>query len=306
MKRKIINIDENKCDSCGLCVPNCHEGALQIIDGKARLISELFCDGLGACIGYCPQGAITIEEREAEPYNEYKVMERMVSKGSNTIMAHLEHLRDHGEEELLNQAVEYIRKNNIEMSNNVSNQSNEEVFDVEQQYSSSEQQTSVGCAGKCPGSASVDFTEIMNNDNDETLPDNSEQIFHKTALKQWPVKMHLINPSAGFYQNADVVLSADCVAYAMGNFHHHFLREQSLAIACPKLDSNKEVYVDKLIQLIEKSNINTLTVVMMEVSCCSGLMQLVQSALKKTNRKIPVKQAIVSIQGKLLKEEWKI
>ena len=101
MKRKIIEIDEDKCNGCGLCIPNCQEGALQIIDEKARLISDLFCDGLGACIGHCPEGAIEIIEREAEPYNERKVMEILVSKGRNTILAHLDHLRDHNEQEFL-------------------------------------------------------------------------------------------------------------------------------------------------------------------------------------------------------------
>jgi len=115
MKRQIIQIDEEKCNGCGQCVPNCHEGALRIIDGKARLISDLFCDGLGACIGHCPEGAIEIIEREAEPYDEQKVMEQIVPKGRNTILAHLEHLRDHNEEELLKEAIRYLKEKNIEM-----------------------------------------------------------------------------------------------------------------------------------------------------------------------------------------------
>ena len=115
MKRKIIQIDEDKCDGCGLCIPECPEGAMQVIDGKARLISDLFCDGLGACIGHCPQGAIEMVEREAEPYNESKVMENVVSQGSNTIRAHLEHLKDHGEVEFLKQAVTFLKENNIEI-----------------------------------------------------------------------------------------------------------------------------------------------------------------------------------------------
>src|SRR3990170_8334874 len=106
MKRKIIEIDEEICNGCGNCIPNCPEGALQIIDGKARLISDLFCDGLGACIGECPEDAITIEEREAEPYNEVKVMANIVKQGSNVIKAHLEHLKNHGQTEFLNQAVD--------------------------------------------------------------------------------------------------------------------------------------------------------------------------------------------------------
>ena len=109
MKRKIIQIDEEKCNGCGICIPNCHEGAMQLIDGKARLISDLFCDGLGACIGHCPEGAIEIIEREAEPYDERKVMEIMVPKGRNTILAHMEHLRDHNETEFLQQSIDYLK-----------------------------------------------------------------------------------------------------------------------------------------------------------------------------------------------------
>jgi ferredoxin len=114
MLRKIIKIDEDKCDGCGECVPNCHEGALQIIDNKARLISDLFCDGLGACIGHCPQDAISIEEREAEPYDEKKVMEYIVSGGENVIIAHLKHLLDHKEFGFFDEAINYLEENNIE------------------------------------------------------------------------------------------------------------------------------------------------------------------------------------------------
>ena len=115
MKRKIIKIDEEKCNGCGLCIPDCPEGALQVIDGKARLISDLFCDGLGACIKACPQGAMTTEEREAEPYDENKVMENVVKGGQNVIKAHLKHLKDHGEDGFYNQAVEFLRRNNMEI-----------------------------------------------------------------------------------------------------------------------------------------------------------------------------------------------
>ncbi|MFW6226941.1 MAG: ATP-binding protein [Bacteroidota bacterium] len=316
MKRNLIKIDEEKCDGCGVCIPNCHEGALQIIDGKARLISDLFCDGLGACIGHCPQHAITIEEREAEPYDEKKVMEKLVKKGRNTILAHIEHLRDHGEMDLVKQAAQYIRENNIDMSVEGDGRPAEEVFAAT--HHNAEEQVDAhahnggGCGGGCPGSASIDFSEIISNGNhqqeekEETpgAPATQQKPDFRSALKHWPVQMHLINPSAGYYQNADVVIAADCVAYAMGNFHHHFLRGRSLAIACPKLDSNKEIYVEKMTHLIDHSNINTLTVVVMEVPCCSGLLQLVDAAVKKAGRRIPVKQAVISARGELLKEEW--
>ena len=116
MLRKIIQIDEEKCNGCGLCIPNCHEGALQIIDGKARLVSDLFCDGLGACLGHCPEVAIEIIEREAEAYSETLVMQQMMKQGRNTILAHLTHLRDHKEYDLLREAVAFIKEKNIDLS----------------------------------------------------------------------------------------------------------------------------------------------------------------------------------------------
>lgn len=196
MLRKIIQIDEEKCNGCGKCIPNCQEGALRIIDGKARLISDQFCDGLGACLGYCPEGAIEIIEREAEPLT---------------------------------------------------------VF---------------------------------------------------SELKQWPVQLHLLNPQASYFRNADVILAADCVAFAMGNFHAHYLKGKSLAIACPKLDSNKESYVEKLGSMIAESKINSLTVIMMEVPCCGGLLQLAKMSRDKAKRNIPIKKVFISVQGEVLEEEW--
>ena len=119
MKRDILKIDEDLCNGCGKCVPNCHEGALQVIDGKVRLVSELMCDGLGACIGYCPEDAITIETREAEPYNEVSVMEQMKGKGKNTVAAHLKHLKDHGETGFLHEGVTYLKDHKTELTFNL-------------------------------------------------------------------------------------------------------------------------------------------------------------------------------------------
>ena len=287
MKRKIIEIDEDKCNGCGLCIPNCQEGALQIIDGKARLISDLFCDGLGACIGHCPEGAIEIIEREAEPYNERKVMEILVTKGRNTILAHLEHLRDHNEQEFLKEAFEFIKEKNIDMSEN-------ELQNHDAQHDSI-------CG--CPGSMARDFhTEEEKTGISAKAEENPLNI--PSELKQWPVQLHLLNPQASYFRNADVVLAADCAAFAMGNFHARYLKGKSLAIACPKLDTNKESYLQKLTSMITDTKINSLTVVIMEVPCCGGLLQMAQSARENAKRNIPIKLAIVSVQGEVLEEEW--
>jgi len=308
MLRKIIQIDEEKCNGCGLCIPNCNEGALQIIDGKARLISDLFCDGLGACLGHCPEGAIAIIEREAEAYNETVVMETIVKQGRNTILAHLEHLRDHNEHEFLKQAVAYIKTNNIDLSpgaevkQTVSIPLTFPTMKDTLNHVKPEQESACGC-----GSAkTIDFSIDMDKVNavaasvavvKSDLPAPSE-------LRQWPVQLHLVNPMASYFQGADVMLAADCVAYAMGDFHDRLLKNKSLAIACPKLDTNKEVYIDKLSTMISDAKINTLTVPIMEVPCCGGLIQMAKMAVQQSGRNIPVKKIVVGIKGDILLEEW--
>jgi len=315
MKRTIIKIDEELCNGCGQCVPNCHEGALQIIDGKARLISDLFCDGLGACIGYCPEGAIAMEEREAEPYNEIKVMELMVAKGRNTILAHLEHLRDHNETELLKQAIQYIKENNVNMSPQNDSPDSQHIHkpvsfgNLNQAREALSPALSAGCGGGCPGSKTIDFNIDLTKVNEaaSAVKPGHDEVSEKetpSELRQWPVQLHLLNPQAGYFKNADVVLAADCVAFSMGNFHSHYLKGKTLAIACPKLDSNKESYVEKLTTMISQSNINTLSVVMMEVPCCSGLLQMAMLARQQSGRNIPVKKSIIGVQGNVLSEEW--
>jgi ferredoxin len=278
MKRNIVKIDESLCTGCGLCIPNCHEGALQIIDNKARLISDLFCDGLGACLGHCPEGAITIEEREAEPYDERKVMDIIVTQGENTIKAHLAHLKDHNEMGYYKEAVEYLKEKNIQLNT-------EEPMEHHHHHD----------GHSCPGSMAMSF-------NNEEKTEFSGEV--PSQLRQWPVQLHLLNPSAGYFKNADVLLAADCVAFAMGNFHNDMLKGKTLAIACPKLDSNTESYVQKITAMIDDAQINTLTVVMMEVPCCGGLLQMAKMAAAGAKRKVPIKAAFVSVQGKMLQEDW--
>lgn len=311
MKRQIIQIDEEKCTGCGLCIPNCHEGALQMIDGKARLISDLMCDGLGACIGHCPEGAIEIIEREAQPYDEIAVIKDMVLKGKNVVIAHLAHLKDHQEFGYLKQGVKWMQENRASIA-----------FDIDEVISRVHNGTKVqeeiasgscGCGGHdeqpnqnhvheqhhhgggCPGSISKSFSQTKTM---HTMSDTPSQLTH------WPVQMHLINPAAAHFQNSDLILAADCVAFSLGNFHSNFLKGKTLAIACPKLDSNKEVYIDKLVALIDKSKVNTITVMKMEVPCCGGILQMVQIALQHASRKVPVKSITVSVTGEIISEDW--
>jgi ferredoxin len=280
-KRKIIRIDEEKCNGCGLCIPNCPEGAIQIIDGKARLISDLFCDGLGACIGHCPQGAITIEEREAKDYDERKVMENIVKQGKNVIKAHLEHLKEHGQTIYLNEALGYLKEKAIE-----------NPLEGEED----EMQKHVHTFSGCPGSKMMDFR------NSEMQKEDAKR--QGSQLRQWPIQLHLISPNASYYQKADVLLSADCVAYSLGDFHNDYLKGKSLAIACPKLDVGQEEYLEKIKSLIDDARINTLTVMIMQVPCCMGLVNLAKAALEKSKRKIPIKAIVVSLHGEILSEEW--
>ncbi len=281
MKRKIIQIDEEKCTGCGLCIPNCQEGALQIIDGKVRLISDLFCDGLGACIGHCPEGAIEIIEREAVPYDERRVMEILVTKGPNTVLAHLAHLRHHNEEEFLQQAINYLKENNIDLT-------------IEKH----EEHIASACG--CQGSMARDFRT----EEKPSAPEVTAPVSARSELRQWPVQLHLLNPHASYFKNADVVLAADCAAFAMGDFHARYMKEKTIAIACPKLDSNKESYIQKLTSMINETKINSLNVVMMEVPCCGGLLQMAKMARDAAGRNVPIKRSIISIQGELLEEEW--
>ncbi len=320
MKREIIRIDEDLCNGCGICIPNCHEGALQIVDGKARLISDLMCDGLGACIGHCPEGAITMETREAAPYNEVAVMQDMIGKGKNTIIAHLKHLKDHKEFVFLKEGVEFLVENRGKAGFDVDEvlqtvhghkpaEKVAEAHKVVQEQSHGHGNGHVHAhghshghdhgGGGCPGSRAMTIdrgnTSIVGGAISADAP---------SELRQWPVQMHLINPNAGYFQGSDVVIAADCVAFAAGNFHGKYLKGKTVAIACPKLDSNMEVYVNKITGLIDDAKVNTVTVIVMEVPCCGGLLKLVKAGSEKATRKVPVKLIVIGINGDPIKEEW--
>lgn len=307
MKRTVIKIDEELCNGCGNCVEGCHEGALQLINGKAVMISDLYCDGLGACIGECPVGAIELIEKETEPYSETAVMERIHTKGEAVILAHLKHLRDHDQLEWFNQGIDWCAKNGIDLD-----LTKIAVGKPKQQQSKETKPLEVPCS--CPGSIERDFKAekaaltFKSPTKAPVSPNSTMQSEHlsekSSELQQWPVQLHLLNPQASFFKNADLLLASDCSAFSHGSFHTEFLKNKVLAIACPKLDTNTESYIEKLTAMIDHSKINTITVLMMEVPCCRGLIKMANIAKEKAHRNIPIKAIVISVKGEILSEEW--
>ena len=275
MKRKIIKIDDDKCDGCGLCIPNCPEGALQIIDSKARLVSDLFCDGLGECIGHCPEGAITTEEREAEPYDESKVMENIIKAGPNTIKAHLKHLTDHNQIRFYEEGIKVLKEKGI----TIPELDKSEV-------------TPLACG--CPGSMAK---EIKQNSQTEI---NQKSLTLKSELLQWPVQLQLLNPNAQYFDNADLLISADCVPFAYANFHQKFIKGKITIIFCPKLDQVIDQYITKLAEIFRLHKIKSVTIVRMEVPCCGGIEHIVQKTLEIANKSMMVKVNVIEINGAMI------
>ena len=236
--RKIVRIDEEKCDGCGLCIPSCAEGALQIVDGKAKLVSEKYCDGLGACLGECPRGAISIEEAEAEQYDE------AAARKHTTEQRHVE-----------------------------------------------EHEGSLACG--CP-SATVQVIEPVApcscaHRDSPTTP---------SALSHWPVQLTLIPATAPFLKGADVLLVADCVPFTCADFHHRFLKGHALIVACPKLD-DFQAHQSKLTEILRRSDIKSLTVLHMEVPCCSGLTHMARQAVLQSGKGIALKEITLGIKGEI-------
>ena len=328
MERQIITINENKCTGCGLCVPDCPEGALQIIDGKARLIGDLYCDGLGACLGRCPEGAIEIETREAVDYDEFAVMANVEKQGSNVIKAHLHHLFSHGADPFSRQACQYLVEHGDDLGEFVVDgkpvnpaAAKPGTAGAQAAPAAAKPQFVAGAPGGlkaqipsqahhghgghesgCPGSRAMSFgpgvTAAASNQAQGAGTETP------TALSQWPIQMHLFNPRSPQFAGCDFLLAADCTAFALGAFHPRLLAGKKLGIACPKLDSNQEIYRDKLVALIDEARINTLTVAIMEVPCCGGLSALAQQAAAMAKRKIPIKEVVVGIEGGIQSEEW--
>jgi len=283
MKRKIIDIDEEKCTGCGLCIPDCPEGALQIIDGKARLVSDLFCDGLGACIGTCPEGAICVVEREAEPYSEEAVMEKIVPQGMGVIKAHLEHLLGHGEEALYHRAIDYLNANEIPVPPH-------EIPACPAACPGSMARTLPGREAACPGTVARSLLR-------EEAAETEQAVRVESELRQWPIQLTLANPAAAYFDDADLLVSGDCVPFAYGDFHRDFLQGKILLIFCPKLDADIEGYITKLAEIFSRHTIRSITVLHMEVPCCGGVRYVVDEALKRAGKEIPVAEKTITLQG---------
>ncbi len=278
MKRKIININPDKCNGCGLCIPDCPEGALRIIEGKARLISDLFCDGLGACIGSCPRDAITVLEREAEPYDEKRVMANIITQGEPVIKAHLEHLLDHGETGLYNEAVEYMDSNNLKIPKTERQQECENT----------------AANSSCPGSA---LLSIQKKTPEKHATGKDAKI--DSELRQWPVQLKLLNPGASYFDNANLLLAADCAPFAYGDFHRDFLAGRVVIMFCPKLDPYIDEYIEKMTAILSNHNIKSITVLRMEVPCCGGMNYVLDQAMKRSGKNIPVKSQIITVKGEV-------
>lgn len=277
--RKVISIDEEKCTGCGECIPNCPEGALQVIDGKARLVSDLFCDGLGACVGHCPTGAMTVEEREAEPYDEARVMQNIVRAGPNTIAAHLRHLEDHGAGEYYNAALAYLEEHDIP---------------VPGIRNSAVDNRPLACG--CPGSS---VRSISVPDEVEPATPAGE---HPSRLRNWPVQIVLVPAGAPYLKGADLLVAADCVCAASPDFHERFVKGRVLLVGCPKLD-DAGFYRQKLAEMFRANAPNSVRVARMTVPCCSSLGRLVRQAIADSGRPIPFAEVIIDIDGRTFTDQ---
>ncbi len=276
--RKIVHIDEELCDGCGDCVPSCAEGAIQIIGGKAVLLADNLCDGLGACLGECPRGAIRIEEREADEYDEAAVED------------HLAHMPDLGPVDLGSLLGRPTRHHEFEAPRPAHGHGH-------------------GHGGGCPGSRMMRFPLAGQTAATPAAPETAPASqgaapAAASELRQWPIQLHLVNPTAPYFQGANLLLAADCCAFASGDFHARFLRGKALAMACPKLDQGQDVYRQKLTAMVDQAGIDTITVLIMEVPCCNGLLGLARDAVAAATRKVPVKLVVLGVQGQVVREEW--
>ena len=261
MIRKLVKIDEDKCNGCGQCVPSCHEGAIQLINGKAKLTAEKYCDGLGDCLGTCPVDAITVLEREtSEDFNEEAVKIHLAGMGKK-----------------------FIPRNEL--------QNPEKIHSNNFAHASGSAHSHGNTA--CPSAATRSFKRepVEKHAATETAEQRSE-------LTHWPVQLCLVSPSAPFLQNADLLISADCVPFAYAGFHQKFLKDKALLIGCPKLD-DAGFYREKLTEIFRNCNVKKISLVHMEVPCCFGLEAIIKEALKESGKDIPLERVVVTLDGNL-------
>lgn len=247
--RKIIEIDEELCDGCGNCVPSCAEGALQIVDGKARVIADLYCDGLGACLGECPMGALKIIEREADEFDE-EAVEEFLAEQKQT-----EHIQE-----------------------------------------------APAFSGGCPSARLQSFDSPESTSAPSPCQAaNKPAAFEETesALSHWPVQIMLVPPTAPFLKGADLLVLADCVPVAFPTVHRDFLKGKAVMMGCPKFDDAQH-YIEKFAQICKQSGIKSITALVMEVPCCSGLPMIVKKGMELSGVQIPMEEVVISTRGKIL------
>ena len=254
MLRQIVKIDEELCNGCGLCVNACHEAAIGLVNGKAKLLRDDYCDGLGNCLPVCPAGAISFEEREALPYNE-----------------------------------EEVKKNTEKSSKREANAGNHSVQNMQNAEKGKE-------ACGCPGS------RVRNLEPKEVPSANKAGEVREervSMLRQWPVQIQLVPSNAPYFQNADLLIAADCTAYAYGDIHS-FMKDKITLIGCPKLDDVD--YSEKLTQILSENAIKSITILRMEVPCCGGIVNAVKTAFLKSGKMIPWHVVTIGIDGAILED----
>lgn len=258
--RSVVKIDEEKCNGCGVCVPACAEGAIQIVDGKARLVSEVFCDGLGACLGECPEDAITIEEREAAEFDEQAT-------------------RRHLEE--LNRPAAGERETPVPAGGAVHGHA----------HGDARAHADAHAFSGCPGSRVIA-------DNRPRPKDEEGTGRIASRLRQWPIQLMLVPPNAPYFQGRDLLITADCVPFAYAEYHRDYLEDKAVVVGCPKLDDNN-FYQEKLTRIFTLSDIRSVTVLNMEVPCCFGMVHAARLALQASGKKIPFTLVTFGLDGEI-------
>jgi Pyruvate/2-oxoacid:ferredoxin oxidoreductase delta subunit len=287
--RKVVHIDEEKCDGCGVCAPSCAEGAIRIIDGKARLVSDVYCDGLGACLGECPQGAITIVEREAVPFDEEAAMRRVAAIGNAGRPPHTPPA-----------PATAACPTRPEIHAAPAGQRSQGGQRGHGSQGGQRGHGSQGSQGGCPGAAVRSLSLPVVGSGLRGPAPAGETDRHAvvgpgepSGLGNWPLQLHLVP------QEADVLLVADCVPFALADFHRRFLGRRPVVIGCPKLDDT-QAYFQKLVDMLTLAKPKSLTVVHMEVPCCTGLLRLAEAAIQATSADVPLEDVVVSIRGEVL------